>query len=137
MGPLEYAQGIRMDCNFRENLFQNPIAGKLIDEYHLGEYTIQTMTIEEIFAEKIQALSSRKAPRDLYDIWYLLKNNVSLDKVLVEKKFEYYHEKIDKRKIEQNINEMREKWERDLENLLKKLPDFDEIASQVKKELSL
>ncbi len=134
-GPLEYWQSIRIDCNFRENLVQKPINGKIIDTYHLGHYIIPTMPLEEIFAEKMHALSSRAAPRDLYDIAFLLKNNVQLDSSLVEKKLAYYGEKFDKIKIEKNIDEMRINWKRDLERLLKPLPEYEKTAHQVKQAL--
>ncbi len=135
VGPLQYWQSIRIDCNFRENTVQTPINAKIIDEYYLGEYYVQTMPIEEIFAEKIHALSSRAAPRDLYDIQFLLKNKVQMNRLLVEKKLAYYNEKYDEKRFEKNIEEMKTNWERDLGKLLNKLPDYDEVSKYIKKEL--
>ncbi len=134
-GPLEYPQRIRLDFNFRENTLKNPEKRKLIDSYGIGDWQVNVMSLDEIFAEKIHALSSRAAPRDLYDVWFLMENNVRLDKDLVEGKLSYYNEKFDKKLIESNIGDIEKGWQPDLQRLLGKLPEFGVVASKVKKEL--
>ena len=93
------------------------------------------MSIEEIFTEKIHALGSRTAPRDLYDAWFLLENKAKLDRHLLGKKFAHYKEKVDPKKFLKNINQMQSNWKRDLQMLLKNIPDFDKTAEKVKKEI--
>ena len=110
IGPLEYPQRIRLDFNFRENLLRKP--------------------------EKIHSLSSRAAPRDLFDTWFLTRNKVKFDKELVVGKLSYYKEKFDKNRIESHITDMKSKWQNDLERLLNNIPEFDAVAEKVKKDLS-
>ena len=45
---------------------------------------------EEIFAEKIRAIMTRKKGRDLYDLWYLATLGVTPDMKLVQNKLQYY-----------------------------------------------
>ena len=136
VGPLEYPQRIRFDFNLRENLLKKPEKRELIDHYNIGKHSLNVMGIEEIFAEKIHALSSRAAPRDLYDTWFLTRNKVKLDKELVAGKLSYYQEKFDKNRIGANIDNMKAKWQSDLSRLLSQPPNFEEISEKVKKELS-
>jgi len=46
---------------------------------------------EEVFAEKIRAVMTRKKGRDLYDLWYLSTLGVKPDMRLVTDKLTYYH----------------------------------------------
>ncbi len=53
--------------------------------YHLSK--------NEIFAEKIRALLTRKVTkgRDIYDMWYLLNQGVEIDDKLIKVKLKYYN----------------------------------------------
>jgi len=134
-GPLMHEQRVRFDFSFRENLVREPTRKTLIDSYKLGSHEVLVLRLEEIFAEKIHALGSRAAPRDLYDVWFLLKKGVLLDMELLEKKFAYYGEKFEKDKIEANVRQMEESWKRDLERLVKDLPEFEIVAQEVKERI--
>jgi len=52
------------------------------------------MDLEEVLAEKVRAIQSREKGRDIYDLWYLLNRGVKFDWELVQKKMDYYGEKI-------------------------------------------
>jgi predicted nucleotidyltransferase component of viral defense system len=134
-GPLEYAQRIKFDFSFRENLVETPKQRQLIDVYGVGSAEIKVLSLEEMLAEKIHALTSRFAPRDLYDAWFLLEKGIKLDKQILEKKCGYYNEEFDASKAVENAKKTREKWERDLKHLLKKLPDFTTIEQDVETRL--
>src|SRR3989338_8455566 len=70
--------------------------------YHLSK--------EEIFAEKIRALFSRKKGRDLYDLWHLAAQNVKIENVLIQEKLRYYGIKNKSKKdILKKINEFSQK----------------------------
>ena len=91
---LSHSQRIRFDFNFRENLVLPTEKKKLIDDYLLGEASVKVLSLPEVFAEKIHAVMSRTAARDLYDIWFLLSKDVSTDSKIVSKKFAYYNENL-------------------------------------------
>jgi len=135
-GPLGHRQRIRFDFSFRENLAGGPEQRELIDAYGVGKRKITVMSIGEILAEKIHALGSRAAPRDLYDVWFLLSNGVRPDPEMIRKKFAYYHERPDLVGIMRHIDHIRAGWKRDLERLLPRLPNYEENAGKVKEALA-
>lgn len=136
LGPLGYEQRIRFDFSFRNNLVQPPETRQLIDPYGTnGGKKIFVLPLKEIFAEKIHALGSRKAPRDLYDAWFLFERGVRLDAKTVNRKFSYYKEKFDKTKTLENALSMKTGWKRDLQPFVKTLPGFDSVYEKVKEKL--
>ena len=112
-GPLLHAQRILFDFNFRNNIVGSPVRKQLIDSYNSGVHNILALSIEELFAEKINALGNRTAPRDLYDVWFLFGKGISPDKETVRKKFAYYNERLDLHKVELAISKMRANWHND------------------------
>lgn len=133
-GPLAFEQRIRFDFNFRENLVEAPARRKLIDFYGLGSAELLVMGLEEIFAEKLHALGSRSAPRDLYDAWFLCEKGIAIDKRVLDQKFAYYGEKFDAGKAMENARKNKGNWTRDLQ-LLAKLPEFETLEREVERKL--
>ncbi len=135
VGPLAYAQRIRFDFNFRENLVEKPERRQLIDLYGLGPAALLVLSPEEIFAEKLHALGCRSAPRDLYDAWFLFGKGIKLNKHVLDTKFAYYNEKFDAQTAMENARKSKEHWVRDLRHLLNKLPEFEALEKDVEKKL--
>ena len=131
IGPLNYAQRIRFDFNYRDNTIKKPIKTEIINSYKIGAHSIFVISLEEILAEKIHALSTRTAPRDLYNFRFLTKNKVQKDNELIRQKFAYYDEKPDKNKILENIQNMETKWKDDLGRFMMKLPEFKDVKKEV------
>ena len=128
---LSQPQRIRFDFSFRENLVLPAEERILFDDYSLDQASIKVLTLPELFAEKIHAVLSRVAARDLYDIWFLLGKNVNTDSTIVRKKFAYYKEKFDFEKLENKINSYEKYWNQDLRQLLPKVPDFKVVSKEV------
>ncbi|MCX6771840.1 MAG: nucleotidyl transferase AbiEii/AbiGii toxin family protein [Candidatus Micrarchaeota archaeon] len=135
-GFLAQPQRIRFDFSFRENAFLPPVEKEVVDSYSLGKAGVLTLQVEEILAEKIQAAFSRTVARDLYDIWFLLKNGVKADGVLICRKFSYYREEYELAKLEGKLGEFKPKWDQDLGQFLKEVPEFEMVGAEVLKELS-
>ena len=135
IGPLAHAQRIRFDFNFRENLIGKPERRQTIDLYGIVAPGVLVMGLEEIFAEKIHALGSRSAPRDLYDAWFLFGKGVRMDKQVLDRKFAYYGEEFDVEKAIENARKGRHNWKRDLGHLLKELPEFELLEEIVERKL--
>ena len=134
-GPLAHAQRIRFDFNFRENIAEKPERRELFDIYGIGQAEMDVLSLEEIFAEKLHALGSRSAPRDLYDTWFLFSKGMEPHKEIVERKFAYYNQKFDAKNAIENARKSRENWEWDLRQLVRKLPDFETLEREVEKRL--
>ncbi|MBU1110969.1 nucleotidyl transferase AbiEii/AbiGii toxin family protein [Patescibacteria group bacterium] len=88
---LTYKVFINLDFSFREKALD--IKKSIIEtEYPiLFNSYIYHLSKEEIAAEKIRAILTRKKGRDLYDLWFLLTQNVHLDDNLIKQKLKYYH----------------------------------------------
>jgi len=102
---LSYKVFVSLDFSFREKIICPEKSIIKTDYPVLFRNYVNHPSKEEIFAEKIRALLTRDKGRDLYDIWYLLNQGVSMDKKLVQEKLKYYNledtkEKEIKKKIE-------------------------------------
>jgi len=94
------------------------------------------MKKEEIFAEKIRALMTRKRARDLFDLYFLIESNALCSKELIEKKIKYYNEKFDFGKLIRNLKGLENKWEIELKGFTTTLPQFKIIEKKVLHELA-
>ncbi len=127
---LGHPQRIRFDFSFRENQALKPVEKIVVDDYGLGEAKLLVLPLEELFAEKIHALSGRTAARDLYDAWFLFKRGAKTSRELVELKFAYYGEKYAPGKLKERIESFRRDWKQDLAQFMRSVPDFDAAASE-------
>ena len=86
LGPLGGKienKSVKIDITRGEKLLFNPIERPMFKSYNdlqAANFSLLCYPLEEIMVEKLVALMGRTQPRDLYDIWYLLKENaVELD----------------------------------------------------------
>lgn len=107
---LPYKTFISLDFSFREKVL-NPQKSIIETDYPvLFTSYVYHLSKEEIFAEKIRAILTRKKGRDLYDLWYLIGQGAQINKDLIKEKLRYYHlEKINKDKILKRIEEFPKK----------------------------
>ena len=107
---LPYKTFVNLDFSFREKVL-DPQKSIIETDYPLlfTSY-VYHLSRDEIFAEKIRAILTRKRGRDLYDLWYLITQGARLDKDLVKEKLKYYHlEDITKDKIREKFKKFSEK----------------------------
>lgn len=93
------------------------------------------MSEEEILAEKTRALITRNKARDLYDLYYLIKKGVNINKELIIKKLNFYKQKQVREKIMPAINKKQIIWQTELKHLVKTVPEFEEVKKTVGKHL--
>ncbi|MCK5344249.1 MAG: nucleotidyl transferase AbiEii/AbiGii toxin family protein [Candidatus Heimdallarchaeota archaeon] len=131
-GPLfdgsERSRGhILIETSKRNDVFFNPEWIRLFFPYpEIRVISVLGLRKQEVFAEKLRALSMRKKPRDLYDIWFLLKQQVKIDSALYEKKMNI----VNKSPIV-SIDITDEEWKRDLNILLEHPPPFEMVKKEV------
>jgi hypothetical protein len=87
---LPYKTYIALDFSFREEVFSQERA--IIQTAYPTLFTsyVYHLSQEEILAEKIRAVMTRKKGRDLYDLWFLLSKGIAVQHDLVRKKLAYY-----------------------------------------------
>lgn len=109
-GTLPYATFVNLDFSFREKVVR-PQKSILNTPFPIlfTSYVFH-LSKEELLAEKIRALLTRKKGRDLYDVWFLLTQGAILEKELVKNKAAYYNlGLIGKKDILQRIDSFSEK----------------------------
>ena len=88
-------------------------------------FVVTVLTPEHLLAEKVRALIVRAKPRDLYDVWLLLAQGVSLEPGLVEQKLALYGLNLTAASLEPALSQAARDWERDLRPLLPQYVDAD------------
>lgn len=144
-GPLNRTSGqlqnIDIDISLRDDMIEKPVLKYLSPIYpDITTFSVPTMAVEDILAEKIASIMERDIMRDIYDAYYLIQiRNVGYDKNLVEKKLAKRHEQFDEKrlgiKIEAALNKM--KWKSELSYLVDDLPDNAEVVSKLKRAMGL
>jgi len=84
-------------------------------------FLVKAMNEEELLAEKLHALNSRKKGRDLYDAWFLIKKGVSLNRDLLEKKF-------GDKKVKALSFPLKEEYKRDMTRLSTQFVSFNQAV---------
>lgn len=89
-GVLPHPTYITLDFSFREPVYSPEHS--IIQTPYPVIFTsfVYHLSAEEILAEKIRAVMTRRKGRDLYDLWYLLSKGVSARSDLIRRKMEYY-----------------------------------------------
>ncbi|MBI2672791.1 nucleotidyl transferase AbiEii/AbiGii toxin family protein [Candidatus Woesearchaeota archaeon] len=134
--PMTYAN-IGIDINMKSQVSLEPEFLSYKSIYpEITEVSSLCMKKEEIFAEKIRAILTRRRARDLFDLYFLIENNVLCDKELIGKKMKYYNEKFDLFKLILNLKSLENKWERELKGFTTILPQFKIVEKKVSQELT-
>jgi predicted nucleotidyltransferase component of viral defense system len=100
-----------------------------------GTRGIKTYNPESFACDKIgRILDVVNEPRDIYDLWYLLKQEkISTEKVNVEYKLKYSYKIIKVNLIEQITRDVyRMNWENRLKHQVRNLPDYDKVIDDLK-----
>ena len=142
-GPIKHNlhQAVRLDFNGRETLLFDIQEKQILDVYESEtmHVTVPTMDITEMFAEKCRALITRKGQKskDLFDIHFLLNKEVSIDKILIDRKLDGYRERFTEEYFDHAVQSISSVWKRDLQDLIPRgnVPDINDVVSFVRKTL--
>lgn len=135
-GPL--SKNEKSDCyvyveiNKREEVLKKTESFELQNPYNLPTKVIAGMNLEEVAAEKIRTIMMRDKARDLFDEQFLAKKIITLETNLIEKKLNYYNKEFSKQKLEQKINQKKEYYYKELEQIVfEKIPNFEETKKAI------
>lgn len=146
----EFEENFRFEIRFKGPLFQEDristntlkidfnkrkvknkivkVVQKLFSDIPL--FSIVVLDEKEILTEKIRALINRAESRDLYDVWMLLSKGVKIDKKLLSIKLKEEKSKLSNLKLPS-----KEVYERDLRNLIKIIPPYEQVKKEVFKSV--
>lgn len=118
---------IALDVSTREDIVRDPEWRRLFVPYpETRTITARCLVIEEAFAEKLRALSTRSRGRDLYDCWFLLQQDVPIEPELFERKMTAIDEPT-----RVAISTTAREWERELSVLVEHPPAYDAVRDAI------
>ena len=96
----------------------------------LRAFDLFVLDEKEILSEKIRAIYERNKPRDIYDLWFLLKQRkVQFDQKLTNEKISV---KFNIKNFIVKVGEKKTGWERDLAALVMgELPSFEQVVKEI------
>ncbi len=137
-GPLYSSQNSRcvvyVEISKRENVLKETVPVKLdLLEYQLPVRILMGMSLEEVAAEKVRAIISRNKARDVYDLYYLIKEKrIKFDKELIDKKLKYVGKSFSLAYFRAALNEKSKIFEKELASLIfRVLPSFTEAREVI------
>ncbi len=141
-GPLYHSTGkhsrVRLDISKRDELCMDPTPVVYRSFYNdIPQFQIYVMQKEEILAEKVRALITRDAARDLYDLSWLIETGTRIDKTIINLKLKHYDKEFNNMDMKVAILNKRERWEADLKNLGVKDADFTKTRGIVFKAFGI
>jgi hypothetical protein len=137
-GPLNTRLADRcivyVDLSMREKIVEPAIPIKLdFPEYGLPVKRMLGMNLEEVGAEKVRAILTRKKSRDIYDLYYLInKKGIRFNEKLINKKMEYYKEVFSMKSFSEEINSREEHYYKEMKGIIfDDLPGFNKISTEL------
>lgn len=131
-GDEKTSSNIRAEISLRKDLLLKPIIKEIVPVYpDIQPYVILVMHIDEILAEKTRAVMTRDKPRDVYDIWFLLRKGAKFNLEFANKKLKYYSMEFEKRKFAEAINRKSKNWEMEMNSLIANAPVFELVKKEI------
>jgi len=124
---------VTINISKRERPIISPIMKFLVSTFpEIPSFELSVLDIEEIAAEKIRCIMTREKPRDIYDLWFLSKKDITLDVSLINKKLKIYKLTFNQKRFIEKVNEKQKMWKRDLQDLIVgTLPEFDDVVVEL------
>jgi predicted nucleotidyltransferase component of viral defense system len=118
------------DVNRKASIHLKPEKRKMPNFYGL-DFSISTLNIREIIAEKVRALITRNQPRDYFDAYFILRKH-HVDMKLVKMKLKEAKETFDTKRIFRNANKIYSRWDSDISPLTNKKLGYMECIKALK-----
>jgi len=132
-GPLNTGEKdicyVYVEISKREKVIMKSLSVKLdIPAYQIPIKVISGMALDEVAAEKVRAIMSRNKARDVYDLYYLIKEKgVKFNPDLTNKKLAYLGKSFSREEFVEELSKKEGIFERELKGILfVKPPDFNE-----------
>jgi predicted nucleotidyltransferase component of viral defense system len=129
-GPLydgrDHSKGkVRIDVNRRpeEVETRRDLIASPYDD--VRPFVVTVLTVEHLVAEKMRALLMRAKPRDLYDLWLLLRQGVRPNSTLIKRKLAAHDREWSTEALEEALDRVQANWERDLRHLLPQFVPYE------------
>jgi len=135
-GPLydgrDHSKGkVRIDVNRRPEEVESRRELVTSEYDDVRPFVVTVLALDHLLAEKVRAMVVRGKPRDLYDIWLLLRQGSRPDPELIERKLGLYDISWEPGVLEGALEQVRADWERDLRPLLPQFVSYEDARQGV------
>jgi predicted nucleotidyltransferase component of viral defense system len=104
----------------------------------LPGFELYVLAPSEMLAEKVRAVMTREKPRDVYDLWFLLRKGVAYDPALVEKKLRVVKETFTEEGFSACLMRKKKMWKGELSGLIiGGLPEFDGVVGGILERMGM
>ncbi len=135
-GKLMSEGTITLDFSKREKTLAVSKPAMIIPPYpDMLPYQIKVMDKEEMTAEKLRAILTRKSARDLFDLYFLLHQKAKLQRYMVDKKLGYYGMLLENAIFEKRVAGLKNIWKKEMSVLTVNVIDYEIVAKQVLEEV--
>jgi len=134
VGPLQHPNSIKIDISFRE-IVQLPPRQMALSTPYGPPFSVTCMALEEILAEKTRATLMRRAPRDYFDLWWLLqREDISFAVLpdLIQAKLDTVDRAYEPQKLWAEPDVLQRLWTDDLRQLMHDVPPFDTMFGELR-----
>ncbi|MCL6002326.1 MAG: nucleotidyl transferase AbiEii/AbiGii toxin family protein [Thermoplasmatales archaeon] len=134
-GRKESACHISLNISHRERLSMHYVKSFFVSSYSdIPAFDVIAMNEKEILAEKIRAIVTREKPRDVYDLWFLLKKGIEVDHSLIREQLQIYGIEFNSDQFKARMLAKERLWKNDLKGLIiGSLPNFSEVTSEIER----
>ena len=129
---------IFIDLNQRATLLLKSEQLKMSHFYpNIPQFAFPCLNKKEMIAEKVAAAIGRNKPRDHYDIYQIIKHNLTIDMKLVKKKCKQSNQDPSILKMFNKAKKLHKRWDKDMIPLLKDEVSFKEVMQTLAKYFNL
>ena len=126
---------IILDVNRKASVMLQPHKQEIHHFYdEIPEFDVLTLNIEELVAEKVRALITRKQPRDYFDVYNILKKKYTVDLQLVRRKLREVNQEFKVERIFKNTQKIYSRWDIEIQQLTNRPVEFVTMIKKLQKE---
>jgi predicted nucleotidyltransferase component of viral defense system len=128
-----------IDLNERGKLCEKPETHK-IHHFYLGdmpEFSVTTLSQDEMVAEKMAATMGRNKPRDHFDLYRMLEMGMKVNLDLVKKKCRQSGYEFSILRMFNNAKKLKNRWDTDMMPLLSEEVPFEQVIRLLAKAFNL
>lgn len=128
-----------IDLNQRAKLLRKPEKHNIKHFYSefIPSFAVNTLSKEELIAEKMAATIGRNKHRDHFDVYMILKAGMEPNLKLVQQKCRQSGNEFNIMKIFNNAKKLKNRWEKDMVPLLRDEIPFQEVMKTLAKHFKL
>lgn len=103
----------------------------------IPQFSVKTLAVEELIAEKVRATIQRNKPRDHFDVYNIIKSKMSINLELVKKKCIDSNTEFSIIKMFNKAKTLKNRWDEDMTSLLANPISFQEVIKYLAKHFKL